>query len=178
MKTKKKHFGITLGLFLLFTVIAFANNTDPILKNKKNSTEEVVKPINPLELNKEYWTVVHQNSSLEVEKYLSGKIAAWDIFNSAEYDPSKSEYIVVFKSDNGYAKVIYDNEGRIMRANKYLKNVKVPVEIHQLVSEKHGDWKILRNKYTVSYRFGDDVVKSYVLTLQNGSEKKKFIVKG
>ena len=178
MKTKKKHFRLTLGVFLLTTVIAFANNTDPIVKNTKNTTAEVTKPINPLELNKDYLTMVHQNSSLEVEKYFSGIIAEFDILNSSEYDSSKSEYKVVFKSGNGYAKVTYDNEGRIMKANKYLKNVKVPIEIRQLVSEKYGDWKIVRNKYTALYRVGDDVTKSYVLTLQNGSEKKKFIVRG
>lgn len=177
MKTTKKHFGITLGLFLLTTVIAFANNTDPIVKNKKSTTAEVVKPIKPLELNKEYVSMVNQNSSLEVEKYLSGIIAEWDVLNSAKFDSRKSEFKVVFRSGNGFANVFYDNEGRIIKVNKYLKNVKVPIEILQLVSEKYGDWTVVQNKYDVSYKNGNDVVKSYVLTLQNGTKKKKFRIK-
>lgn len=170
MKTKKNYFNITLGVFLLTTAIVFANNNDPILTNKKNYTAEVV-------LNKEYVTTVHENSSQNDAKFLSGVISEWDVLSSAEFDSNKSKFKVVFKSNKGFADVIYDREGQIIKVKKYFKNVRVPVEVHQVVSEKFGDdWVIVKNKYNVSYKLGDDVVKSYVLTLQNGSEKKKIKV--
>ncbi len=176
MKTRKIYFGITLGVFLMTTVIAFANNTEPIDKNKKNSTAETVNE-NPLELNKEYVTMVHENSTYEVEKYLSGLISEWDVLNSEKFDSRKSEFKVVFKSNKGYANVTYDNKGRIVKVKKYLKNVRIPIEIHRLVSKNHEDWSIVQNKYNISYKTGDEVSRSYVLTLQNGTDKKRIRLK-
>jgi len=177
MKTTKNYFKITLGVFLLTTVIAFANNNDPIVKEKENATAEVIIPDSPLEWNREYVTEVHENSSQYDAKSLSGKISEWDVRNSAKFDASKGRFTVNFKSNKGYAKVTYNDEGSIIKVQKYLKNVRIPVEIHKLVSEKYGDWLIVKNKYNVSYEVGDNVEKSYVLTLQNGSEKKKIRMK-
>lgn len=177
MKTTKNYFKITLGVFLLTTVIAFANNNDPIIKNKKNASAEVRMPDSPLEWNKEYVIMVHENSSQYDAKFLSSKISEWDVRSSPKFDSSKGRFTVNFKSNKGYAKVTYDDEGSITKVQKYLKNVRIPIEIQQLVSEKYGDWLIVKNKYNVSYELGDGVEKSYVLVLQNGSDKKRIRMK-
>lgn len=177
MKTTKNYFKITLGVFLLTTGIAFANNNDPIVKKKKNASAEVIMPVSALEWNKEYVTEVHENSSQYDAKFLSGKISEWDVRNSAKFDSSKGRFTVNFKSNKGYAKVTYNEEGSIIKVQKYLKNVRIPIDIQKQVSEKYGDWLIVQTKYNVSYEVGNDVEKSYVLTLKNESGKKKIRMK-
>ena len=61
---------------------------------------------------------------------------------------------------------------------KYLKNVSTPNDISDYVSENYEGWKIVDNKYKETYDIGGDVEKSYVLTLNQGKEKKKIRVKG
>ncbi|MBT8297104.1 MAG: hypothetical protein KJO52_02135, partial [Maribacter sp.] len=74
-------------------------------------------------------------------------------------------------------KVTYNEEGSIIKVQKYLKNVRIPIDIQKQVSEKYGDWLIVQTKYNVSYEVGNDVEKSYVLTLKNESGKKKIRMK-
>ena len=178
MKTNKNILKVTLGVFLMTTVIAFANNNDPIKKSKKNATVEVAAFESPLELNKEYVTVVHQNSSQKEAEFLSGIISEWDVRTSPEFDARRNEFTTVFKSNKGMAEVTYDDEGRVVSVEKRLTNVILPNQISQLVAKRYEDWVIVGNKYNVSYNLGSDVEKTYVLTIQHGVEKKRIRVKG
>lgn len=168
MKNKNNFLKTALGVFLMTTAFTFANNTDPL--EMKES---------PSELNKEYIKVVHENSAQDEAKFLSGIISEYDVRSSEGFDSSiDDKFMVVFKSNKGYARVAYDNKGRIINVKKYLKNVSTPNDISDYVSENYEGWKIVDNKYKETYDIGGDVEKSYVLTLNQGKEKKKIRVKG
>ncbi len=178
MKTNKNFLKITLGVFLMTTVIAFANNNDPIKKNKKNASAEVAIVESPLELNKEYVTAVHEKSSQKEAEFLSGIISEWDVRTSPKFDARRGEFTTVFQSNKGMAEVTYDNEGRVITVEKRLKNVELPNQISQIMAKRYEDWVIVQNDYKVSYELGSDVQKTYVLTIQHGEEKKRIRVKG
>ncbi|MGI9531511.1 hypothetical protein [Lutimonas sp.] len=178
MKTNKNFLKITLGVFLMTTVIAFANNNDPIKKSKKSATVEMAILESPIELNKEYITLVHENSSQKEAEFLSGIISEWDVRTSPKFDARKNEFTTVFKSNKGMAEVTYDSEGRVVNVEKRLKNVILPTQISQLMAKRYEDWVIVGNQYNVSYNYGSDVEKTYVLTIQYGTEKKRIRVKG
>jgi len=163
MKTIKAFLKITLGVFLM-TTVAFANNNNP--KNIESSSE----------LNNEYVTVVHENSTQPEAEFLSGLITDYDVRDFEEFDSGKEEYQVIYRSNKGSAYVNYDKEGRIISVNKNLKNVLVSSKIFKQVSEKYEGWEVVKNKYKESYRLGQDVQKTYILTLQNGKDKKKIRV--
>jgi len=178
MKTNKKFLKITLGVFLFTTVIAFANNNDPIKKTKNKTEIELIVLESPMELNKEYVTSVHEKSYQKEAEFLSGIIAEWDVRKSSKFDSRKNEFTTVFKSNKGYAEVTYDNQGRVNAVEKRLKNVILPTQITQIVSKRYENWVIVQNKYDVSYKLGYDVKKTYELTLQKGTEKKRIRMNG
>ncbi len=178
MKSNKTILKITLGVFLFTTVTAFANNNNPINTNKNKTESELVLLDRPMEINKEYVTVVHEKASQKEAEFLSGIISEWDVRKSSNFDSRKNEFTAVFKSNKGYAEVTYDNQGLVNAVEKRLTNVVLPTQITQLVAKRYENWVIVQNKYNVSYKQGYDVKKTYELTLKKGTEKKRIRMNG
>lgn len=178
MKTKTNSLKITLAVFLLSTVFAFASNNDPIKKEKKKDRSEMTTVATPMELNKEYLTEVHDSALQEEVKYLSGIVANYDVKESSKFESRNQPFTTVFKSNKGFAEVTYDSQGRVMAAEKRLKNVALPSQIVKLVYKRYEDWTIVENKYTMSYKQGFDVQKTYELTIMRGEEMKRVKVRG
>lgn len=178
MKTNTNFLKITLGVFLMTTAIAFANNNDPIKKDADKPTTEVTSIKSPLELNSDYVAVVHENSSRDEVRYFSTIISEYDVRQSEDYNAQKNDYTVDFKSKEGFARAAYDDNGRVVSVRKTFKNVMLPADIQQHVSQEYEGYEIVKNKYLVSYNLGEDVEKTYVLNLKNGKEKKKIRVNG
>lgn len=174
MKTKTNSLKITLGVFLLSTVFAFASNNDPIKKEKKKDKSEIAIVANPMELNEEYLTEVHENALQEEVKYLSGIVANYDVKESSKFEGRRKPFTTIFNTNKGFAEVTYDSKGRVMSAEKRLKNVKLPSQIAKLVFVRYQDWTIIENKYTMSYKQGFDVKKTYELKISKGDEIKKL----
>ena len=178
MKNNRNFLKITLGVFLMTTAIAFANNNDPIENDKGKSISEAKSIKSPLELNSDYVAVVHETSSRDEVKYFSTIISEYDVRQAEDYDAEKKDYTADFKSKDGFARAAYDDNGRVVSVKKTFKNVMLPSEIQQHISENYAGFEIVKNKYTVSYNLGEDVEKTYILNLKNGKEKKKIRVNG
>jgi hypothetical protein len=178
MKTNTNFLKITLGVFLMTTAIAFANNNDPINKDSEKSATEVASLKSPLELNSDYVAVVHESSSRDEVRYFSTIISEYDVRESDDYNAQEKDYTVDFKSKEGFARASYDDNGRVVSVKKTFKNVMIPAEIQQHVSQEYQGFEIVKNKYMVSYNLGEDVEKTYILNLKNGKEKKKIRVNG
>ena len=174
MKTNKYSLKITLGVFLLSTVIAFANNNDPIKKEKDKDKTEMAPVESTIDLNEEYLTEVHENAAQEEVKFLSGIVAKYDVRNSSKFEAKRKPFKTIFKSNKGFAEVTYDNLGRVIAVEKRLKDVALPSQISKVVYKRHQDWTIVKNKFSMSYKQGSDVEKTYELTLVKGNEKKKI----
>lgn len=189
MKTSNNILKLTLSVFFMATTIVVANNNDPIKKESKKASAEVVNLESTVELNREYISEVHLNSTREEEKYLSGIVSAYDIRNSEQFQVNKNitlidsrekEYDLKmhFKSENGYAIAHYGDDGKIVAVQKRFKNIELPAEIQEELAENYEGWKVVKNRYDVSYEVGQEVEKSYVLNMKNGKEKKKIRMKG
>ena len=164
MKTIKFLLKITLGVFLM-TTVAFANNNDP--KNIER----------PSDLNKEYVKVVQENSSQMEAEFLSGLISEYDVRDFEKFDSRNDDFQVIYKSNKGYADVKYDYKGRIISVTKNLTNVMLPKKVVKNVSLRYNGYEIVKNNYKESYMIGEEFVKTYVLTLQKGKEKKRIRMK-
>lgn len=160
------------------TTIVFANNNDPIKKNKKNSTAEVAELKRPSELNSDYVVVVHENASQKEAKYFSAIISEYDVRQSEGFDARDKDFTVRWKSSKGFAVASFDDDGRVINVKKVLKNIALPDYIYKHVSENYEGFEIVKNKYTVSYNLGEEVDKTYVVKLNNGKEKVKIRVHG
>jgi len=169
---------MTLGVFLLSTAIAFANNNDPISKEKKGDKMEKVPTETPIELNEEYMTKVHENASQEEVKFLSGIVAQWNVRESSKFEARRVPFVTVFKSNKGFAKVTYDSQGRVIQVEKRLKNVVLPSQIAKVVFKRYPNWTIVQNKFSLSYKQGFDLDKTYELTIVNDNKKKRIRVNG
>ena len=178
MKTNKNILKITLVVFLMTSVIAFANNNDPVKKKKEKANSEIVSDASPLELNKEYLTNVHENASQKEARFLSNIISEYDVKQSPEFEARRESFTTIFKSNKGMAEVTYDNEGRVVAVEKRLKNVILPTQIQQVVFKRYENWVIVQNRYNVSFKQGSEVEKSYLVTIQKGNEKKIIRVNG
>lgn len=178
MKINKNILKITLGVFLLTSVIAFANNNDPIKKKKEKANSERISVANPMELNKEYLTNVHETASQKEAKFLSTIISQYDVKQSPQFEARRESFTTIFKSNKGMAEVTYDSEGRVIAVEKRLKNVILPTQIQQVVFKRYEDWVIVQNKYNVSFKQGSEVEKSYLVTIKKGNEKKIIRVNG
>lgn len=178
METYKNIIKLTLGVFLFSSVIVFANSNDPIKKTKEKTSKEMVSIVSPLELNNEYISNVYDNASQKEEKFLSNIIAQYDVKNSSQFEGRRKDFTTIFKTNKGLAEVTYDNEGRVIAVEKRLKNVMLPTQIQQVVFKRYENWTIVNNEYNVSYKQGDEVKKSYIITVQNGNEKKRIRVNG
>ena len=176
MKTNKYSLKITLGVFLLSTVIAFANNNDPIKKEKDKDKTEITPVESTIDLNEEYLTEVHENAAQEEVKFLSGIVAKYDVRNSSKFESRREPFKTVFKSNKGFAEVTYDNQGRVVRVEKRLKDVVLPSQITKVVFKRYQDWTIVQNKFRMSYKQGADVKKTYELTIKKGNETKRIRV--
>lgn len=178
VKIVKNIFKITVGVFLFMTVIAFANNNDLIKKKKEKANNELVKIVNPIELNEDYLTNVHENATQKEAKFLSSIISEYDVTKYPQFKGRIKSFTTIFKSNKGVADVTYSAEGRIIAVEKRLTNVVLPTQIQKVVSKRYENWTIVQNKYNVSYKAGFDVEKSYVITIQQGNEKKRIRVNG
>ena len=178
MKTNKNILKITLGVFLLTTVITFANNNDPIKKKKEKANSEIISVTSPMELNKEYLINVHENASQKEAKFLSSIISQYDVKQSPQFEARRESFTTIFKSNKGMAEVTYDSEGRVIAVEKRLKNVILPTQIQQVVFKRYEDWVIVQNKYNVSFKQGSEVEKTYLVTIQKGNSKKILRVNG
>ena len=172
MKTNKNILKITLGVFLLSTTMTFAKNNDPIKKEKDKDKTEMATVESAMELNKEYLAVVHENASQEEVEFLSQIVSQWDVRESPKFEARKKPFTAVFKSNKGFAEVKYDSQGRVIAAEKRLKNVVLPSQIQKLVFQRYQDWTIVQNKFKMSYKQGFDVKKTYEITILKGDEKK------
>jgi len=178
MKTKKILSTLTLGVLMFTTVNTLANNNDPIKKDKKKENKEMAEVATPMELNKEYLVIVHENSSQDEAKFLSNIISKYDVKKSPLFEARRKSFTTVFKSNKGMAEVEYDREGRVIAVEKRLKNVQLPTQIQKIVYKRYENWVIVKNRYNVSYKQGFDVQKSYVITIRNGKESKVIRVNG
>lgn len=143
------------------------------MKKEKEKTE--IAPVEtPAELNEEYLTDVHENAYQEEVKFLTGIIAEWDVRESSKFEARRKPFTTVFKSNKGIAKVTYDSQGRVSSVEKRLENVVLPSQITKVVFKRYEDWTIVKNKFILSYKEGQDVEKTYELTLVKGDEKKKI----
>jgi hypothetical protein len=143
------------------------------LKKEKEKTE--IAPVETsAELNEEYLTDVHENAYQEEVKFLTGIIAEWNVRESSKFEARRKPFTTVFKSNKGIAKITYDSQGRVSRVEKKLENVVLPSQITKVVFKRYEDWTIVKNKFSLSYKEGQDVEKTYELTLVKGDEKKKI----
>ena len=160
------------------TTISIANTNDPIKNNKKNATTEVADLKSPAELNSDYVTVVHENSSQKEAKYFSAVISDYDVRQAEGFDARDKDFTVRWKSNKGFAVASFDDDGRVINVKKVLKDVTLPDYIHKHVFQNYEGFEIVKNKYTVSYNLGEEVDKTYMLSLKNGKEKVKIRVHG
>ncbi len=172
MKTNKNILKITLGVFLLSSTMTFANNNDPIVKEKEKDKTEIAPVESAIELNKEYLEVVHENASQEEVEFLSQIISEWDVRESPKFEARNKPFVAIFKSNKGFAEVKYDSQGSVIAAEKRLNNVVLPSQIQKLVFQRYQDWTIVQNKFKMSYKEGFDVKKTYEITILKGDEKK------
>lgn len=178
MKINKNTLKITLGLFFLSTIIVFANNNDPAKNDKEIETTDIVTVDSPLELNKEYITVVHENVSQEEVEFLSEVVSQWDVRKSQKFEALNKPFTAIFKSNKGFAEVKYDSEGRVIAVEKRLENVVLPSQIQKLVFQRYQDWTVVQNKFKMSYKQGFDVKKTYEITILKDNEKKRIRMNG
>lgn len=161
MRTTNTILKLTLGIFLMTTVVALANNEKPL-------TIE-----NPIELNKEYIDLVYNNADLDESKFLSRIVSEWDVRSSKDFDERDQEYTVLFRTNKGEAYAHYDNDGRLVRVQKKFENVALPTEILTTIATIYEGWTHVGNKYRVTYSKGRDVSRVYELHLENGDSKKR-----
>ena len=176
MKSYKNSLKITLGILLISSAMAFANNNDPINKENEKDKTEMSSSESPMELNEEYLTVVHENASQEEVKFLSGIVAKWDVRNSSKFQAKNEPFKTVFKSNKGFAEVTYDSQGRVSQVEKRLSNVVLPSQITKVVYKRYQDWTIVENKLSLSYKEGSVEKKTYEVTIMNGNKKKRIRV--
>ena len=172
MKTENFISKMALGVLFLSATFTFANNNDPIKKDKTKDNREMSVIETPMELNREYLTNVYESSSQDEAKFLSNIIAQYDVKKSPLFEARRKSFTTVFKSNKGLAEVDYDNEGRVVAVEKRLKNVILPAQIQKVVYKRYENWIIVKNRYNVSYKQGEDVKKSYLITIRKGKESK------
>lgn len=198
MRDTLKILKITLGVFLFTSTSMFAGTNDPV-KIETNEVKTVSLKMKPIEieplaieplkhealnsevvanLNEDYLLAIADETPQNEADFLAGIISDYDIKEESGIESVLDEYNVIFISNKGYASVTYDNEGSIDVVTKHLRNVALPAKLVQLIHEEHRDWVIIQNKYTVSYSRGDDVSRTYRLTLQKGDQKKRIKVIG
>lgn len=169
MKTNNYIQKLTIGLFLFAGLTAYANSTDPIVRESKN---EVPTNETPWELNNEYVEIVLEDEPQDEAEYLSEIILNWDVTQARKFLGRKQPFTTIFKSNKGLAEVTYNSKGVVVLTEKRLENVVLPAQLRMLMYKRYEDWTIVENKYHVTYKEGDDVERTYFLTIEKEGETK------
>ena len=129
----------------------------------------------PVVSNLTYLSKVYLTESPNVVRALQLKAASFTLSEAKGYRKSETgEFVVVHKASNGDITVSYDKNGEIMTTWERFENVSLPKPIRELIAKKHGDWKIVENKYSGSFSNGDMQTSLYKVKLVNRNRSKNL----
>ncbi|WP_378178228.1 nicotinate-nucleotide adenylyltransferase [Aquimarina sp. SS2-1] len=117
-------------------------------------------------------TVDSEDESVSVD-LLQKEVASYDLKNSDVYEDEYDLYYVSFHIPDGKILAAYDKNGKVLRTIEKFKNVKLPKEVIQAVSQRFPGWIIAKDAYLVNYHSENGVSKKYKLRLQNGNKRIK-----
>ncbi|WP_373058301.1 hypothetical protein [Zunongwangia sp. H14] len=116
-----------------------------------------------------YTSQFHNNALAFVKKN-------FDIQEFIENNSNKNSnsYEVIFKSQKGFMKVVYDGEGKMQSSYQKFKNIALPYEVRNEIYRKYQGWDVTKNSF-VAKGNKDNIDKSfYKIQVQNGNKKERF----
>jgi len=122
-------------------------------------------------INYKYLSSVEDNVEDINVKMLEEKVAMYDLKKSELYNDEYDTYSVVFYIPNGRIVAAYDKKGKLIRTIERFKDVKLPMDIRNKVTQKFPNWVIANDVYKVNYHSKKGVTKKqYKIKLTNAGE--------
>lgn len=154
------------GLLIIgFATQIFAQNV-PVQK----INEIVISAVNYKYLD----AVDSQEVSLPVHE-LHKEVALFDLKDADFYEDVYGLYSVKFYIPKGTILAAYNRDGKVIRTIERFKNVKLPFEVRDAVTQRFPMWSITEDVYYIKYSEGK-TQRQYKITMTNGDKKMKVKV--
>lgn len=112
------------------------------------------------------------NTSSRIQR-LATIVKSYNIANNKVYDNSeKATYDVVFKKNSSEARVIYNNENKILSRVEVYKNINLPMTLRVKILKENPGFNIHSNKVMVTYNNPKDITILYKVNISNQKQKK------
>ncbi len=117
---------------------------------------------------------LNANNSEEIAvpvKKLVNEVLAFSDDNNDVYIDDNGEYSVSFYIPEGQIIAAFNKEGKILRTFEKYNNIRLPLEVLQMIANRYPNYAIAGNSYLVSFHCEKGVTKKlYKIRLENVDE--------
>ena len=101
-------------------------------------------------------------------KRLVNEVLTFDEGNTDVYIDDNGEFNVSFYIPEGQIIAAFNKEGEILRTFERYNNIRLPLEVLQMIATRFPNWAVVGDTYLVSFHSEKDITKKlYKITLKN-----------
>ncbi|HEY5689632.1 MAG TPA: nicotinate-nucleotide adenylyltransferase [Yeosuana sp.] len=124
-----------------------------------------------LSVNYKYLNATNSKEIAVPVKKLVNEVLAFNESNTDVYIDDNGEYSVSFYIPEGEIIAAFNNEGKILRTFEKYNNIRLPLEVLQMIANRFPNWAIAGNSYLVSFHCEKGITKKlYKIRLENVDE--------
>jgi hypothetical protein len=124
-----------------------------------------------LSVNYKYLNATNSEEIAVPVKKLVNEVLAFNEDNTDVYIDDNGEYSVSFYIPEGEIIAAFNNDGKILRTFEKYNNIRLPLEVLQMIANRYPNWAIAGNTYLVSFHCDKGVTKKlYKIRLENMDE--------
>ncbi|MFH6770233.1 nicotinate-nucleotide adenylyltransferase [Gaetbulibacter aquiaggeris] len=124
-----------------------------------------------LSVNYKYLNTTNSKEIAVPVKKLVNEVLAFNEDNTDVYIDDNGEYSVSFYIPEGEIIAAFNKEGKILRTFEKYNNIRLPLEVLQMIANRYPNWAIAGNTYLVSFHCEKGITKKlYKIRLENVDE--------
>lgn len=124
-----------------------------------------------LSVNYKYLNATNSEEIAVPVKKLVNEVLAFNEDNTDVYIDDNGEYSVSFYIPEGEIIAAFNNDGKILRTFEKYNNIRLPLEVLQMIANRFPNWAIAGNSYLVSFHCEKGITKKlYKIRLENVDE--------
>ena len=121
-----------------------------------------------LSVNYAYLNATNSDSTPVPVKRLVNEVLAFDEGNTDVYIDDNGDYNVSFYIPEGKIIAAFNKEGKILRTFERYDNIRLPLEVLQMIANRFPNCAVVGDTYLVSFHSEKDITKKlYKITLKN-----------
>lgn len=124
-----------------------------------------------LSVNYNYLNATNSKEIAVPVKKLVNEVLAFNEDNTDVYIDDNGEYSVSFYIPEGEIIAAFNKEGKILKTTEKYNNIRLPLEVLQMIANRFPNWAIAGNSYLVSFHCEKGITKKlYKIRLENVDE--------